>query len=352
VFFLNTIIRGSRLPPKTLSLTFDDGPGTTASASGPGPRTDELGHFLFAKGIPATFFVIGNRAARHRELLSRLVQWGHLVANHGHDHTAVDALPGRRVVDDVLRCAAAIGDASNPESLLFRPPLGAWSPEAARTLNLDPETRRYIGPIGWDIDGRDWEAWHQQQTVEHCADRYFEAIRAKGSGIVLLHDNTTERNNTYEMTRLLVPRLVKDGYRFVRLDGVPQVRSAMRVKASVALADPSSGLYASARNGGGGPIFFVAKAIDAWEEFGIVPLDHGDVALRTSSGQFVCVCNDGDGGTLANGEQPDESGRFTISPVTGSVVTLTSARGNRLSISGNLLTAGGAAKQFTLLQRA
>src|SRR5690242_6866205 len=43
-------LNGNELPDKTISLTFDDGPG---------PRTKELADYLGAEGVPATFFING-----------------------------------------------------------------------------------------------------------------------------------------------------------------------------------------------------------------------------------------------------------------------------------------------------
>ncbi len=52
MFFDQDII-GNRLPPGTICLTYDDGPG---------PETLELGRYLAEQHIPATFFVIGQHA--------------------------------------------------------------------------------------------------------------------------------------------------------------------------------------------------------------------------------------------------------------------------------------------------
>jgi peptidoglycan/xylan/chitin deacetylase (PgdA/CDA1 family) len=56
------------LPDGLLCLTYDDGPGVTSTPTGPGSRTDDLGFYLFLQGIPATFFVIGQRAANEPQL--------------------------------------------------------------------------------------------------------------------------------------------------------------------------------------------------------------------------------------------------------------------------------------------
>jgi hypothetical protein len=61
-----------------------------------------------------------------------------------------------------------------------------------------------------------------------------EKIQAVEKGIVLMHDSSEEeavraRNRTLELTKLIVPILKGRGYRFVRLDSVPQVQRAIRV---------------------------------------------------------------------------------------------------------------------------
>src|SRR5690349_9165967 len=89
--FFDLDIKGDRLPPKTVCLTYDDGPGATAG-SGPGPKTEALAHFLHEEGIQATFFVIGAHAEEHRDLLARLRDWGHLLGNHTFGHPGLVSL--------------------------------------------------------------------------------------------------------------------------------------------------------------------------------------------------------------------------------------------------------------------
>jgi peptidoglycan/xylan/chitin deacetylase (PgdA/CDA1 family)/LmbE family N-acetylglucosaminyl deacetylase len=228
--FLSTDIRGGGLPAKTLCLTYDDGPGE---------QTAELGEYLFQQGIQAAFFAIGRRAAAAPGTLAQLARWGHLMANHTSTHPDLRRLPpdGEALVREVLDAHAAIADAAIAGTAggvrrLLRAPYGYWSSDVARLLNADARTRRYTGPVYWDMNGEDWRHWRDGVSAEVCADDYFEVIERKGSGIVLMHDSSAEEelaqvNDTCRMTRLLIPRLLDDGYRFVRLDAVPEVRSAL-----------------------------------------------------------------------------------------------------------------------------
>jgi len=222
--FLSIDVRGGGLPAKTLCLTYDDGPGA---------QTAELGEYLFRQGIQATFFAIGKRAAAAPGTLAELARWGHRVANHTSTHPDLRSLvpDGEAIVREVLDAHAVLA-AAGGGSLLLRPPYGYWSVGVARALNADPRTRRYTGPLYWDVDGEDWRHWRDGAPAQACADHYFAEIERKGRGIVLMHDGAAEEdlarvNDTCRMTRLLIPRLLENGYRFIRLDAVPEVRSAL-----------------------------------------------------------------------------------------------------------------------------
>src|SRR5215216_6588739 len=102
--FFDLDIKGDQLPPKTVCLTYDDGPGET-DGPGAGPRTGELGRFLFEQGIAATFFVIGRHAEVHPHLLPQLQRWGHLIGNHTYSHPGLVALAlaGGDVVGEIAQ---------------------------------------------------------------------------------------------------------------------------------------------------------------------------------------------------------------------------------------------------------
>lgn len=129
-------INGAELPPGTLCLTYDDGPG---------PFTRELGRYLFEQSIPAAFFVIGRLAQRNRHLLGELRDWGHRIGNHTWSHPGLVQLAstGGDVVAEVVRTDEVIRPfASGP--LMIRPPYGSWRPET------DPSPCSVLsGRLGW-----------------------------------------------------------------------------------------------------------------------------------------------------------------------------------------------------------
>jgi hypothetical protein len=60
-------------PPRTVSLTFDDGPGAA---------TPQVLDVLQRAGVHATFFVIGQDAAANPEMLRRIIAGGHALGDH------------------------------------------------------------------------------------------------------------------------------------------------------------------------------------------------------------------------------------------------------------------------------
>lgn len=222
-------IFGNDLPPSTVCLTFDDGPGLTAGP-GPGPRTLELGQFLYERGIPAAFFVVGQFAARHRDVVQQIADMGHLLANHTFTHPRLSTTPPDRVTPEILDTDHVIADMLRGRPKLFRPPYGDWDGRLARLLNRTP-VRDYLGPVLWDIDARDWECWRNGVSAACCAAAYLRQIRHRGRGIILLHDGSVDEDvvrnhNTLEVVQRLVDGLHEDGYRFVALDSLPQVQRA------------------------------------------------------------------------------------------------------------------------------
>lgn len=66
------------IPEKpTVYLTFDDGPSKL---------TGKVLDILQKEGIKATFFMIGEEAESHPELVKRVVKEGHSIGNHSYNH--------------------------------------------------------------------------------------------------------------------------------------------------------------------------------------------------------------------------------------------------------------------------
>lgn len=224
----NENVTAAHLPPKTLCLTFDDGPGETLG-NGPGPKTLRLAKYLAEENIQATFFMTGRHLAAHPHIAPQVLALGHTIGNHTYNHpdfTKPETFThGETMVSEIEKTQALINQGYHNKHIYFRAPYGTWSAEIAQELNSKlGNDINYIGPIGWDINENDWHFWLNNLAPEDCADAYLQGIQKVGKGIVVMHDSTTDieaiklNNRTFEMVQILLPKLKEEGYTFVRLE--------------------------------------------------------------------------------------------------------------------------------------
>ncbi|HTQ27755.1 MAG TPA: polysaccharide deacetylase family protein [Puia sp.] len=226
-------IHGMDLSPKTLCLTFDDGPGETIG-DGPGPKTLKLAQYLREEGIVATFFAAGKHVEAHPRVLPEVIRLGHIVGNHSFDHPFMTRLyqhSSHECIMEITRTTNLIKNLVPDHTMFFRAPYGDWSPELSAVMNKElKDGMNYIGPIHWDINANDWACWDKGETPESCAEKYLREIEMVGRGIVVMHDSTSDNDNmkannrTYETLRILVPPLKDAGYQFVAIDQIPGIK--------------------------------------------------------------------------------------------------------------------------------
>lgn len=108
-----------------VALTFDDGPDPRFT-----PRLLDLLESYDARG---TFFMLGSSAARHPDLVRRVAEAGHAVANHTWDHPAVSRTSWKVTRAQIRACQEAL----EPYGVrMFRPPYMALSKVAVLTCRM------------------------------------------------------------------------------------------------------------------------------------------------------------------------------------------------------------------------
>ena len=155
---------------RRVALTFDDG-----------PQPESLERFLKVLDehrARATFFVVGERAAAHPNLVRQIHAAGHAVANHGFVHRNHLLYSPRAVAADIERGAATIAEIAGVRPTLYRPPYGVVA-GATRFGSWRARHRLVL----WSAWGRDWRA---RATADSIAARVTN--RLSGGDIVLLHD--------------------------------------------------------------------------------------------------------------------------------------------------------------------
>ena len=189
------IYRCNRNAGETVALTFDDGPH---------PRlTPIILDILKEYGIRATFFLVGENVELYPELVRRIHEEGHEIANHTHSHVESTKVAIDRMEEEVLRCEAAIGSVVDVRPTLFRPPQGAFTEE----LGALCDSLGYRVVL-WSIDTRDW----CHVPAEEISLSVLKKVR--DGDIILMHDYIGHDSPTPEALKKIIPALLRRGYRF------------------------------------------------------------------------------------------------------------------------------------------
>ncbi len=182
-----------------VALTFDDGPSP--------PVTGLLLDLLKRENVRATFFLIGENAVRHPELVKRMAAEGHLVGNHTQTHANLLTLSRAAGHAELESGSRSIASVLGEPPRYFRPPFGfryPWTLRSARNLGQEP--------VMWSLNPRDFH----DPGVDVIVQRVVDAVKV--GSIVLLHDGPADREQTLEAVARLIPALRERGFGFVRLD--------------------------------------------------------------------------------------------------------------------------------------
>ena len=107
-------------PGPRVALTFDDGPSPQV--------TPYILDVLAAKRVPATFFLQGDHSEVHPDLVRRVHDEGHVVANHAWDHPWFPDLTPEEAEVEIQRTNEVLTEITGVRPTLFRYPFGQPSP--------------------------------------------------------------------------------------------------------------------------------------------------------------------------------------------------------------------------------
>lgn len=165
---------------KKIYLTFDDGPHPDI--------TSFVLQQLRAFDAKATFFCVGKNVQLFPAIYEQLLNEGHAVGNHTHNHLNGWKTEKNSYVDNILQAQQYI------QSTLFRPPYGRMS-YAQERLFMDRFPHHKI--IMWDILSGDFDRGLSGEKVFQNVIRYV----SKGS-IIVFHDS----EKAFERLAYALPR--------------------------------------------------------------------------------------------------------------------------------------------------
>lgn len=181
--------------PALIALTFDDGPDPMLTAR----VLDRLEHH----GIPATFFVQGNKITpESTPVMQRALSLGCEFGNHSWDHPVMSELTPAQVRAQVEPTTKALLDATGRAPALFRAPYLAASVALHGMVGMP-----FIGGFA----ANDWEGCNTS-----ARDRAWRVLaQACDGAIILLHDVQPEPHPTPEALDILIPALKDRGFGFL-----------------------------------------------------------------------------------------------------------------------------------------
>lgn len=173
---------------KVVYLTFDDGPIPAC--------TPQVLDILSRYGVKATFFMVGENAARYPELVQRVRKEGHTIGNHTYHHSKGYQTCTNAYVADAQKATRLLG------SKLFRPPHGRMTYRQKYAL-----LKRGYTIYLWDVLTHDYNKCysveHMMQVVQHYT---------RNGSIITMHDSLKSHDRLLTLLPQMIEWLQKQGY--------------------------------------------------------------------------------------------------------------------------------------------
>lgn len=181
---------------KVIALTFDDGPHST--------YTPQILDLLSLYDAKATFFVVGERAEKHPEIILREIEDGHEIANHTYTHPFSSSTDQLKM--ELEKTNKLIHSITGIYPVLYRPVGGNYN---EHTVNAAVESGYKVVMWSWHQDTEDWKRPGTQKIINKVLSG------TTPGNIILFHDAGGNRSQTVEALKEILPELKKQGYEFV-----------------------------------------------------------------------------------------------------------------------------------------
>ena len=190
------LINGNKTS-KSIYLTFDDGPVASI--------TEKLLNLLYKHNALATFFIIGSRGSQSAELLKKIHQQKHTLANHSYTHPNFTLLSGKDMREQITKTNQLIEKITRQHCQFFRAPQGRWNFKLFIEL-----FRLKITAVHWSRDSMDY----LKQPAEKIISHFIEQPVTSGD-IILFHDDDPRCIKALET---LIPHWQSQGFTLQALE--------------------------------------------------------------------------------------------------------------------------------------
>ena len=179
---------------KVIALTFDDGPKKD---------TGRILDILKAKGVRATFFLVGKQAVLFPDTVKRIAKDGHEIGNHTYDHQDLEYLTEGEITQQIFKNIATLRSLTGCDVRYMRPP-GCHEGKKLPTV-----MKRFgLTTVLWTSDCARYEGTTRKKLYDYAVSS------ARPGGVILLHNLELV---TLQALPDIVDTLRSRGYRFVTL---------------------------------------------------------------------------------------------------------------------------------------
>lgn len=208
--FPNTFYLKGNTGERRVALSFDDGPDTI--------YTPKILDVLKKYNVKATFFLMGSRVKKYPGIVKRIINEGHIIANHTWSHANLTKISEERFKEEINRTSNILAKKTGKDIMLLRPPYGAVSVEILQELK-----EMNYKSIQWSVDSRDWIAMDVDQILINTIPD------VSNDAIILFHSAGGNKDHDLEATVKVLPELIKtlrmENYSFVNLDKLLEIKA-------------------------------------------------------------------------------------------------------------------------------
>lgn len=170
--------------PKKMYLTFDDGPSAE--------NTERILDILKERNIQATFFVVGENAKKHPDIIKRIAEEGHVIGIHCYSHSYDKIYAGvQDYIDDFEKARELIYEITGEEVWCYRFPGGSINKHNKHIYKEIIERMSELGYVYYD-----WNACFEdavsEPNREHIIESAVESTLKRKKIIMLAHDTVDE----------------------------------------------------------------------------------------------------------------------------------------------------------------
>jgi cellulose synthase/poly-beta-1,6-N-acetylglucosamine synthase-like glycosyltransferase/peptidoglycan/xylan/chitin deacetylase (PgdA/CDA1 family) len=158
-----------------IAISFDDGPDPEI--------TPKVLAILNDKGVKATFYIVGSRAAKYPDIVKQIISEGHIVANHSYTHSPLSNLKDKALNEEIIQTQEVIKRITGEYPKLMRTPFND-SPYHAKEGDLRIVVAAQNNKLivsEFDTDPNDWR-------IDRTAEELFNLSTTNPKSQLLLHD--------------------------------------------------------------------------------------------------------------------------------------------------------------------